>query len=259
MQLQRRSVLTGLAAASLCPICVSRGAAAEEAHGHEKHWTYEGDEGAAHWGELKPEFQACSIGKEQSPINLAKPVHAKLSKLDIEWKDAPLTVTNNGHTIQINMPAGSTVSEEGGEKYTLKQFHFHHPSEHLVDGKSYSMEAHFVHLNDAGTAAIVLGVFIEAGAANAELTKIFAVMPKAAGEAKTELKIDPKGLLPKGQDRYRYEGSLTTPPCSEIIHWNVFREKITASEAQIKAFADLFPMNARPALPLNRRFLLESF
>ena len=257
MQLQRRSVLTGLAVASMCPICLGRGASAEEGHG--PHWTYEGEGGPAQWGDLKPEFKSCSIGTQQSPIDLAKPVKSKLSPLAVSWKKFPLTVLNNGHTIQVNAPAGSTISEDKGEVFNLKQFHFHHPSEHLVDGKSFTMEVHFVHMNEAGNAALVLGVFIVEGAENKELGKILANMPKTAGETKTDLTINPSAFLPEEMDRYRYEGSLTTPPCSEIIHWNVLRAKVTASAAQIKAFADLFPNNARPVNPLNRRFLLGTF
>ncbi len=256
MQLQRRSVLSGLAAAAACPICLSRGASAEEAHGHEKHWTYEGEEGPEHWGEIKPEFKSCSIGTQQSPINLAKPVHSELSKLKVDWKPFPLTVTNNGHTIQVNAPAGGSISE-GDAKYNLAQFHFHHPSEHLLDGKNLPMEVHFVHFNEKKDAALVLGIFIVEGAANEALAQIFANLPKTAGETKTTLTVDPTKLLPAKLDRYRYEGSLTTPPCSEIIHWNVLRASITASAEQIKTFAALFTNNARPALPLNRRFLLE--
>ncbi|MEI6559928.1 MAG: carbonic anhydrase family protein [Rhodospirillaceae bacterium] len=257
MQLQRRSVLSGLAAAAVCPICLSRGASADEPHGHEKHWTYEGEEGPEHWGELKPEFKTCSIGIQQSPVNLAKPVHASLSKLVIDWKPYPVTVTNNGHTIQVNSPPGSTISEEGGEKFNFLQFHFHHPSEHLLDGKQMEMEVHFVHLNEKKDQAIALGIFIVAGAKNEVLEPVFANMPKAKGEIKTSFTIDPNKILPAKLDRFRYEGSLTTPACQEFVHWNVLRQTITASPEQIKAFAALFSNNARPPLPLNRRFLLE--
>ena len=98
MQLQRRSLLSGLAAAAVCPICLSRGASAEDAKGHETHWSYEGEGGPDQWGQLKPEFKSCTIGTQQSPINLAKPVHGDIAKLTIDWKPLPLTVVNNGHT-----------------------------------------------------------------------------------------------------------------------------------------------------------------
>ena len=260
MQLQRRSVLTGLAAASLCPICLASGASAEEGHAHAPHWSYEGEGGPEHWGDLQPDFKSCKIGLQQSPIDLAKPISAKLSALNIQWKGFPLVIKNNGHTIQINVPPGCTVSDGDGETYTMVNFHFHHPSEHTVDGKSYQMEAHFVHLNEKKDAAIAVGVFIVPGAENAVLSTIWPHMPKTEAEKTIDgVTVDPRGLLPAKLDRYRYEGSLTTPACGEFVHWNVFRESVTASEAQIKAFADLFPNNARPIMPRNRRFLLESF
>ncbi|MEI8393429.1 MAG: carbonic anhydrase family protein [Rhodospirillaceae bacterium] len=264
MQMQRRSVLTGLAVASMCPICISRGASAADAHGHEKHWTYEGDGGPDQWGDLKPEFKTCSIGKEQSPINLAQPIHAKLSPLNLKWKEFPLALKNNGHTIQIDVPPGCSLTEGDGEVYNMVNFHFHHPSEHSVDGKFYPMEVHFVHLNvdlsrikEPTAAATVVGVLFVPGKENAVLKKIWPHMPKTGEKKETDVKINPTGLLPANHDRYRYEGSLTTPGCNEFVHWNVIRRPITASEAQIKQFADLFPNNARPVLPLNRRFLLE--
>ncbi len=279
MELQRRSILTGLVAAAVCPICLARSASAA---GPGAHWTYEGPEGAEHWGDLSPDFKACSLGTQQSPIDLPRPVHAGLPPLTLRWRSFPLNVVNNGHTIEVPIPdasvnaeaqtddyedvspdAGSAPSSgygtatEGGEVFMLKQFHFHHPSEHRVAGKGLPLEAHFVHLNQAHTAALVVGVFIVAGDENPALKKIWDNMPKTPGETRTALSINPAQLLPEQRDRYRYEGSLTTPPCSEIIHWNVFRHPITASAAQIKTFAGLFPNNARPLMPLNRRFVLK--
>ena len=258
MLLQRRSVLSGLAAASVCPICLARGAAAEPAPAApgEKSWDYEGEGGPSDWGQLKPEFKSCTIGTQQSPINLAKPVHADIAKLKVDWQSFSMTVVNLGHTAQVVVPAGSSITE-GDAKYNLAQFHFHHPSEHLVDGSAMAMEVHFVHLNEKKDAALVVGIFIVEGAANTILGQIFSSIPKEKGENKTTLTVDPSKLLPAKLDRYRYEGSLTTPPCSEIVHWNVLRAPITASADQLKIFAALFSNNARPILPLNRRFLLE--
>ncbi len=258
MQLKRRSVLSGMAAAAACPICLASGVSAEEAHGgHEKHWTYEGDTGPEHWGELKPDYKSCSIGTQQSPINLAKPVHASLSQLVLNWKPFPLTVSHNGHTIVVNIPPGNTTTEGDGEVFNLIQFHIHHPSEHLVDGKTFALEAHFVHFNEKKDAALVIGVFMSEGASNESWASVFANMPKEKGDTKTTLTLDATKLLPTNHDRYRYEGSLTTPACGEIVHWNVLKVPMTATADQIKAVGALFSNNARPVLPLNRRFLLD--
>lgn len=261
--MNRRSLLKGLAVASLCSVCLS---VANAETGHAKHWTYEGAEGPEFWGSLESNFKACSQGVQQSPVDLPKPIASKVDQLKVEWDEIhldirnnghiPLDVSNNGHTIQVNIPAGNWV-EYGGQKYTLKQFHFHHPSEHKVEGKSAEMEIHFVHLSEKGDAAVVLGVMVVPGAANPALEAIWESMPKASGaKAVSDEKVDIEELLPKARGRFVYEGSLTTPPCSEIIHWQVFREAITASPEQIKAFSSLFPNNARPVQPLNRRFVL---
>lgn len=256
MKLQRRTLLSGLAAAAVCPICSNNAASAAESNGHVKHWTYDGDEGPNHWGKLTPDHKACDIGAQQSPINLAQPIPSKLKKLDIKWKEFPLSIINNGHTIQVNVPPGCTIAEDG-ITYKLVQFHFHHPSEHLIDGAALPMEIHFVHFNERMDLALVLGVFIAEGSPNDLLGKIFSDMPKEKGESKTVLAINPNNLLPESFDRFHYQGSLTTPPCSEIINWNVLRSSITASSDQIRAFAALFINNARPVMPLNRRFLLQ--
>ncbi|MBY0430110.1 MAG: carbonic anhydrase family protein, partial [Rhodospirillales bacterium] len=145
------------------------------------------------------------------------------------------------------------------ELYKLVQFHFHHPSEHLLSGKRFKMEAHFVHKAEDGRLA-VLGVFIRPGAENAAYAPIFANMPEHEGPEKLieGVKVNPADMLPAGRGYFRYMGSLTTPPCSEGILWSVFKDSLEASPAQIEKFAKLFPMNARPPQELNRRFLLDT-
>jgi carbonic anhydrase len=143
----------------------------------------------------------------------------------------------------------------GGRGYQLLQFHVHQPSEHLLNGHRYPLEIHFVHTAPDGTLGVV-GVFAEPGDANPSLQTVLDALG-ANGEADRPT-LDPSGLLPEDRDYFRYEGSLTTPPCSETVDWAVLAEAITVSEAQIEAFARLHPGNARPVQPLNRRFLLQS-
>ncbi|MSP02792.1 MAG: carbonic anhydrase [Acetobacteraceae bacterium] len=251
LSLSRRGLFR-LTAAAACPLCATAGAA-----GAVPHWGYEGAEGPAKWGEMSAEFKSCSIGTEQTPIDLRGSIKAQTGPVAIAYQKMPLTILNNGHTIQVNTPAGSKL-DIGGTSYDLLQFHFHHPSEHLLAGKAFDLEAHFVHKSANGGLAVV-GVFIQPGAANPGLTPIWAAMPaKAAPPSEVAgVTIEPGKLLPKERGYFRYMGSLTTPPCSEGLTWTVFRSPIQASPEQIRAFAALFPMNARPLQPLNRRFLLE--
>lgn len=222
------------------------------------HWAYEGRDGAAHWGELSPAFKTCELGLEQSPIDLADATSAQLGGLDISYHRMPLHILNNGHTIQVNaMPDASCSCMIGGTKFALQQFHFHHPSEHLLSGKSFDLECHFVHRSAAGDLAVI-GVLLRPGEANPALQPIWSAMPKHAGpEVDLGSTIDAMPLLPADRDHfYRYKGSLTTPPCTQGIIWTVMREPIEASPAQIRQFAELFTNNARPVQPRNRRDLL---
>ncbi|MBI1779735.1 MAG: carbonic anhydrase [Proteobacteria bacterium] len=249
----RRHLLGGLAAA-LCPLCLGTGRGARAASAH---WSYEGEAGPEEWGKLDPEFRICGLGKEQSPIDLAGTVRAELQPPQVEWRPMPLAILNNGHTVQINAVPGNLM-RLAGERYDLLQFHFHHPSEHLIGGRRFDLECHFVHRSAAGRLA-VLGVMIEPGPANAALQPIWEAMPRAEGpELKLATTIDPRPLLPRSGGLFRYPGSLTTPPCAEGVSWIVFREPIQASREQIGKFAQLFPLDARPVQGLGPRFILES-
>jgi|HubBroStandDraft_1064217.scaffolds.fasta_scaffold00074_50 carbonic anhydrase len=259
MKPHRRSVLTGLLSAALCPICLAREAPFDEYAGPGPEWGYTGDTGPAHWGELSPSFTACSTGSQQSPIDLAGAIAGTPPKLDIEWQAFRSIVENNGHTIKVPVPAGSTVAEAGGAKFDLVEFHFHRPSEHEIGGRPFAMEAHFVHTNTKLGSAIVLGVFIqEAGTTeNPVLQTIWDATPDKPGEPGKPIAIDPNRLLPGGRHRFRYAGSLTTPGCAETVNWNVFSQPIPASEAQVARFARWYRDNARPVRPAYRRVLLE--
>ncbi len=248
--------LLGAGATLACPLC--RAGAEESAGAHAApHWTYEGAGGPEAWGGLSADFKVCTLGMEQTPIDLKAAIRAQTGLVEPSFQPMPLTILNNGHTIQVNCAAGSRTMISG-EAFELLQFHFHHPSEHLLAGKPFELELHFVHKSAAGRLA-VLGVFIRLGQENAALAPIWAAMPDQAGEPVTAgATIDPAALLPLGRQYFRYHGSLTTPPCSEGVLWTVYTDPIEASADQIRRFAALFPVNARPVQPLNSRFLLES-
>jgi carbonic anhydrase len=263
----RRSVIVSVGAGVVagCAVCSSTlRALAAGNDGHASgpvappHWTYEGDTGPSHWGELSPDFKTCQLGIEQAPIDLKAPITAELGKaVDVAYQSRRFRIINNGHTIQVNIEPGSRCTI-AGEQYELLQYHFHHPSEHLLAGKGFDLECHFVHRAASGKLA-VLGVFVTPGAENATLKPIFDAMPAEGGrERYVATPINPIDLLPRGNGFFRYMGSLTTPPCSEGLTWTVFKNAIEASPAQIRQFAALFPNNARPLQQLNRRFLLAS-
>lgn len=251
--MDRRYALKTMAGLALCPLCSSAGFAADAAH----HWSYEGATGPEEWGDLDAAAKVCSTGSQQSPIDIAGSIKAQLPPLKIVWGKTVDTIINNGHTIQLNAAEGSTL-RFGGEPYTLVQFHFHHPSEHLIAGKRSPMEAHFVHAHASGALAVV-GVLMAAGRPNPVFGKIVASMPTHEGEpVKADLAIDPNGLLPARFTYYRYPGSLTTPPCAETVEWLLLTDPVQVSDADIAGFANLYAMNARPVQKANRRDVLRS-
>ena len=250
--MNRRHALKALAGIALCPICASTGSAAEDAH-----WSYQGATGPSRWGDIDAASKVCSAGSQQSPIDIATSIKAQLPPPQFAWAKNADTIVNNGHTIQLNFEQGSTLMV-GKDAYALLQFHFHHPSEHLIGGKSFPMEMHFVHRNFAGNLAVV-GVLMTAGGINSAFSKIVATMPaKEGAPVNAAAGIDPNRLLPALRGYYRYSGSLTPPPCSEVVDWLLLREPIKVAKADIDTFAKLYPMNARPAQKDNRRFVLSS-
>lgn len=250
--MHRRDALKLFAGLALCPLCAPTGFAADS------HWSYEGAAGPGKWGSLDAANAVCSTGQQQSPIDISSPISARQPPLDLRWTRRPDTIVNNGHTIQLDFAGGSTL-HVGQRSYELRQFHFHHPSEHQVDGKGFAMEAHFVHAAGAGGGLAVVGVFIAPGKANRVFNKIVSTMPAEQGPpVPADRAIDPNGLLPAERAYYRYEGSLTTPPCSETVEWLVLAHRIEVAKADIERFARLYPMNARPVQDRERRFILTS-
>jgi carbonic anhydrase len=231
------------AALALAPSAALAGAGGE--------WSYEGAHGPAHWG------GACAAGSQQSPIDLVGATPARITPPELDWRPVEsATILNNGHTIEAQFEGAGGLFL-GETPYRLVQVHFHHRSEHAIGGRRFPLEAHFVHAAEDGGLAVI-GVMIEEGAHHQGLDQIWTAASPTAGERTTSGAIDPRAFLPQGSSGFHYAGSLTTPPCSEIVAWTVYAQPITASAAQIEAFARVFPNNARPLQPRNRRFVLES-
>jgi len=221
------------------------------------HWGYEGEGDPAHWGDISDDFKECGAGQEQSPIDIipAKAISAEFKPAEVHWEAFTPAIVDNGHTIQVNTNGKGGYTELNGIRYDLVQFHFHHESEHTVDGAHSPLEVHFVHKSEAGD-LLVLGALMTPGAANAALDEVEAAWPEVGQEVASEDMIDPSSMLPADHASFRYQGSLTTPPCSQIVTWNVYSEPVEISDAQIALFAEHYANNARPVQPLNRRFLL---
>jgi len=217
------------------------------------HWTYGGESGPAHWGSLSDEFVACADGQKQSPIDLVGELSVGLTDLVFDYHSSPLQLVNNGHTVQANYAPGSFLLLDG-DRYELKQFHYHAPSEHAIKGELAHAEIHLVHQASDRTLAVV-GVMIYQGEEDAAFNALFEVFPTVQGEeSATKAPFNALSLLPDDRRAYRYEGSLTTPPCSERVHWNVLAGVKQFSKHQIDVLKDtLHEPNNRPVQPFHGR------
>ncbi|MDR3238426.1 MAG: carbonic anhydrase family protein [Spirochaetia bacterium] len=224
---------------------------------HEKkHWGYTGDTAPAYWYNLDPAYAIAKDGKAQSPVNI---VTADLTaegpaKPEFHYQAVKFEVENNGHTIEgLPEHGAENYIILDKERYNLQQFHFHAASEHQINGKETPMEVHLVHKTAAGGLAVV-GILIEAGKENAGLKELFAKMP-AKEHSKNNLdgEINLADLLTGTKEIYRYDGSLTTPPCSEGVKWSLSAQTIELSKEQINAFKGIYNGNNRPVQSLYER------
>jgi len=240
----------------LCVISCPTAALAQEAH--PPHWAYEGTEGPPKWGKLDNSYATCSLGHTQSPINITGAQPADLPPLKFDYKPVPLNIIDNGHTVQVNYAPGSTLTV-GDKIYTLKQFHFHHPSEEHINGHGFDLVAHLVHADADGHLAVV-AILFKSGAENPLLATLWKNIPSEKGKAVdvSGVTVDVLTLLPADHGYYTFAGSLTTPPCSEGVTWFVLKSQSAISRAEVAAFAKLYPKDARPIQPLNGRQILET-
>ena|ERR1700722_9008992 len=241
---------------ALCILLAPAISRAQESH--PPHWSYEGKEGPKHWGSLDPAFATCKMGHKQSPIEISHPKLADLPELKFAYQAVPLSIINNGHTIMINYAPGSTLTV-GNKTYTLKQFHFHHPSEEHVNGKGFDMVAHLVHADSDGHLAVV-AILFKAGALNPLLETLWKNVPPELDKTieSSTISVNVEELLPSLHGYYTYSGSLTTPPCTEGVNWYVLKSTSNLSNEQLATITKLYPHDNRPTQKLNHREVLES-
>ncbi|QTE23872.1 carbonic anhydrase [Polaribacter cellanae] len=234
----------------------SKNEGVSNANHKKKHWSYAGETGPEHWAEIEKDSE-CD-GEFQSPINIVS-VNAMadvaLKPLDIHYalNTKIHDVKNNGHSIQYNFEAGDYINYKG-EKFDLKQIHFHESSEHTIDGIRYPLVIHMVHVSKKGE-YLVLAVMAKEGVSSAPFDFLESYLPLKKGEMKTvDTSFNLNLNLPKNKGYYNYVGSLTTPPCTQGVNWFVFKEPITVSLEQVNKLKKLMPINNyRNEQPLNGR------
>lgn len=234
--------------------------------------------GPSHWGDIG--FPTCGQGTSQSPVDITTDSVAAFrgSPLLLRYESTELGIENTGHVVEVPIPTGvQDTLQINGDRFDLVQYHFHAPSEHTIDGRPADAEAHFVHMNALGVTAVV-GVFFRSGPEpNTLLDRILLAAPATAsdevhaGEANpAELFRDIKGVKSSSSGRvqvnslYTYNGSLTTPGCTQDVRWFVLADGGTVSNAAVARFHEIiarfpdyngYPNNNRPTQPLNGRVI----
>lgn len=224
-----------------------------DGHANSAHWEYMGIEGPAHWGMLTREYMQCETGNRQSPINITMGHHGQHQHaLDFHYHTTHVHEMNNGHTIQVSHVMGNQVTFNG-RPYKLRQFHFHAPSEHHIEGNAFPMELHLVH-QDARGHVLVVGVLLETHGFSSPLMALWNWLPTQMGqEVSIPMNFNLAALLPSTRHHFSYSGSLTTPPCTEGVQWIVLSEPVHITQVDVQRFVEIIGRNARPIQPLRGR------
>lgn len=218
-----------------------------KAESHHPKWSYEGDTGPKYWGDFE-DAGTCKSGQEQSPINIQKVAESRSAAPAIRYnKNASIRINDNGHTIVYTPTTPDNSITINNERFELKQFHYHTPSEHQFGGQSYPAEMHFVHANSAGSLAVI-GVMLKQGVAN-NAAGVLLNGTHLSAENQVDFtvnNVDLNTLIPKMPTFYHYNGSLTTPPCSEQVKWFVANQPVDLAADQLAVMTALYEGNNRP-------------
>ncbi|XP_020152767.1 alpha carbonic anhydrase 1, chloroplastic-like [Aegilops tauschii subsp. strangulata] len=228
---------------------------------------YSGRTGPKHWGSLSPNFTVCAKGIYQSPINIVRDCvvrDPRMEPLKRYYTSTNATMIDNVFNIALryNDTVGTVMVD--GKTYKLKQLHWHSPSEHTINGKRFVVELHMVHYTDDGNITVV-SILYRHGKPDHFLCQIKDKLAELSAEGCKAEKGDPLPVgvvnmkeLMQDEDRYfRYVGSLTAPPCTENVIWNILGEiREMTKEQAVALMAPLeksYRQNSRPIQSLNGR------
>lgn len=226
-------------------------------------WSYHGFQGPRFWGLLEATNKECRIGHQQSPIDVAMPHHPEQQeKLEFHYSQSRFTPIATRHGLHFR-PLGYSYLQFNNRTYQLQQVHFHDPSEHHIHGKEFPIEMHLVHEDQLGH-LLVIGLLFTQGTVNEELTPLLRLGLQAHhAQTVQHRRYDPKvtetsdlnirHLLPKDLHHFSYQGSLTTPPCTQGVQWIIMRTSAQLSKSQIHKLKVIYGVNARPVQPLYNR------
>ena len=215
-------------------------------------WGYSGPGAPDKWASLSDDYRACGEGMAQSPVNIAGYAPGDAAPVAFHYPGMSTSARNNGHTIYLDYEPGNGISV-GALNYTLLGIHFHSPAEHTLDGESFTAELHLVHQDDSANLAVVALLF-RAGAPSSIVSALLDAAPEVGETVDLEPGAKAAAFIPAQLGYYGYNGSLTTPPCTEGVRWLVMREIGTVSPEQAAKMQKLTGgPNNRPVQPLGQR------
>ncbi|XP_059427968.1 alpha carbonic anhydrase 4-like isoform X2 [Corylus avellana] len=208
--------------------------------------------GPENWGQLNyPLWIACGNGTMQSPIDIQQvQVSPTLGELKRHYKPAPAVLVNNGYDIAVEWTQDAGKITINGTDYKLQECHWHSPSEHTFNGTRYDLEIHVVHNSSTGKIAVV-GILYNYGLPDPFLERLYPKITSiGSGEERNLGMVNPEEIIFDSKEYYRYNGSLTTPPCTENVTWTIFKKVKMVSKIQVNALREAvdegFEENARP-------------
>jgi carbonic anhydrase len=211
-------------------------------------WAFEGPLGPENWGER---YAMCARGRNQAPINIAGPLLRVKYDLVQDYRNGPLAMVNDGKTVVVNVAPGSRMRIDS-LPYELVSMTFQRPSGEQIDGKPAPMGIHLLH-RDLNGKMVTVVVLLKEGNENPGIKLLWSHMPSKEGpEVKPEgVTFNPANFLPREMKFFRYDGSLSTPPCSENMRYYVLKEPVNIAREQILQFP--YKVAARPVQPQNGR------
>ena len=253
--IDRREMLVLLGTAAIGVVGAACGSSSTGTHPGVTHWGYEGDAGPSKWGMLDSSFRTCATGRDQTPVDIrSADVTGQSDAVLLHTEPVHGVAVNNGHSLQVNVTPGCFATIDG-TRYALLQFHYHTPSEHTFSGQPWVAEWHLVYSGPQSNLAVI-GLMVAPGAENAAFAPVLAAAPpNTDGYMRVERSIDVRAMLPADLRVVRYQGSVTTPPCTEGVRWMVLPAPVAMSADQLSVLERLHGPNARPVQPLNGRGL----
>lgn len=220
-------------------------------------WSYSGGDGPSSWGDLRADYELCSKGNEQSPVNLVFQDPNGKKSFSLGYQKGKASLSDSGYSLRVEFTPQSQMSFDGQE-YILEKAEIRSPSEHTLSTKTLPLEIQMYHRTSNGLRRGIVSLMVVEGKASPAFEPLLRLLGGVNGQTPTSsVDFDPSVLIPPKKTFYQYRGSLTHPPCHEGIEWFVFNTPIQMSSEQIKAIKDFYSGNSRPAQSLNGRKVIN--